>query len=89
MKKKILFGLFHVPHINFFKNSIKLLEDLGHDCTLYVRPRGDLLPILKHELGSRKIIQIGQHYKSDFGKVTEAINSDLKLLLYLEYLFLN
>ena len=60
-----------------------MLEDLGHECTIYVRPRGDLLPILKHELGTRKIIQIGRHYKSDFGKITETINSDLKLLLYL------
>ena len=83
MARKILIGLFHIPHVNFYKNSIKQLESQGYQCDIYVRSRGDLLPILKHELGNRKIIIIGNHQSSNFGKIIEVITSSVRLLLHL------
>ena len=83
MFKSFLFGLFHIPHVNFYKNSIKKLESMGHKCDIYVRNRGDLLPILNHELDSRKVIVIGDHQPSNFGKIIEVVSSSARLLLYL------
>lgn len=81
--KNILIGLFHYPHVNFYKNSEREFEKLGIKCDYYIRPRGNLNSVTEKELGSRKFINVGKHRSSITGKVFDIISSDLQLLTIL------
>jgi len=65
---KVLIGLYHIPHVNFFKNAIKKLEEEGVECLIYLRERGRLLDIAKKELKRDDFTIIGKHRVSTIGK---------------------
>tara|TARA_B100000579_G_C22784352_1_gene831058 strand:+ start:177 stop:1274 length:1098 start_codon:yes stop_codon:yes gene_type:complete len=79
----IIIGLYHFPHVNFFKESIKRLEKKGYSCKIFLRERANLLSTAKFELERDDIDVIGKHRSSNLGKVFEFIKSFLLLLLYI------
>ena len=79
---EILIGLYHYPHINFFKEAINKLENKGHKCSIFLRQRSNLFETAKFELERDDITLIGEHRSSNFGKFFEFLKSLILLFFY-------
>ena len=75
----ILFDLNHPVDVNFFKNTILKLNSKGYDIIVVFRSRGKLKKILEYELGQFKIVEVGKHDKSTFGKITGQVKRDIDM----------
>ena len=80
---KIIIGLYHYPHVNFFKNAITVLKNLGHKIEVVLRDRGDLIPIFEKEIPSVPFKVIGKHRKTTINKFRELLRNDLETINYL------
>ena len=78
----IIIGLYHYPHINFFKDSISQLEESGYKCHIFLRQRSNLLQTAQFELDRNDIKVIGQHRSSNIGKFFEFLRSLFLLFFY-------
>ncbi len=68
----IVFDLLHPAHLNFFKNSMKIASDLGHNVVITVLKRGKLPAIVQKELSQYKIHQVGIHSGSTLSIIFQA-----------------
>ena len=75
----ILFDLNHPVDVNFFKNAVLKLNAIGYNIIVVFRSRGKLKKILEYELGQLKIIEVGKHAKSTFGKITGQVKRDIDM----------
>ncbi|MHA1753378.1 MAG: DUF354 domain-containing protein [Candidatus Helarchaeota archaeon] len=58
---KILIDIKHIPHINFFRNAINILNSLGDDITIICLDRGRNINIAKKEFSTIKVVPMGRH----------------------------
>jgi uncharacterized protein len=79
---KILFDFVHPADVNFFKNSIEILDKKGIETILVFRERESLSSILKEELPSKKALACGIHHNSLFGKGVSFISRNIILSYY-------
>jgi uncharacterized protein len=77
----VIIGIYHYPHVNFFKHAIKELIKRGLEVKLIVQPRGNLTTLVEHEIGIPYKI-IGQHQKTLFKKALNLILNDIKTFNY-------
>lgn len=80
---KILIDVLHVAYWNFYKNAIHLLEDRGIDIRLSVRPRGNLVKIIRFENPQMNIVTIGRHQNYLQGKVIDSVKRTYELTQYI------
>ncbi len=69
---KILYDICHPAQLNFFKNSIEELTDLGYDVIVCHLDRGRLSQIVRKELKKIKGYQIGKHKGSKYSIIFQA-----------------
>ena len=81
--KKIIFGIKHMAHLNFFKNAIYTLKEEGYNIEICYLKRGKIKEVLMKEYPSFSLTQIGQHSRSKIGKIRMVVE---KFLLALNYL---
>ena len=81
---KVVIGISHFPHVNFFKNAIRILREMHVDIELVVHPRGNLVSILRTEYPTLPFILLGANYKNSLpAKAFSVIREDVRLLTYL------
>lgn len=73
-----LFEANHPAHVHFFKNTIKNLEDRGHEVLIEARDKEMTLALL--EAYKLEYILVGPHYKSLIKKAYGLVKTDYKLL---------
>ena len=49
MDRNVFVDITHMPHVNFFKNAIKILRGMDIGIELGVRPRAALVDIVRTE----------------------------------------
>ena len=81
--KKIIFGIKHMAHLNFFKNTIYTLKKEGYDIEICYLKRGKIKEVLVKEFPSFSLTQIGQHARSKIGKIRMVVEKTLLALNYL------
>jgi predicted glycosyltransferase len=69
---KVLFDISHPAHINFFKNTIALLRNNGHDVIITYLQRGKLEKVLFKEFPEPRKIRAGVHRGTKFSIIFEA-----------------
>jgi len=80
-KAKILVGITHYPHVNFFKHAVRILQGLGYfDLELVVQPRGRLVSIVERELPDVPRSLWGQHRSSLIAKLVDTAQTEARLL---------
>jgi predicted glycosyltransferase len=80
----LLVDILHYPHLNFYKNAIKILKEKGIEIKVVVRPRGNLISIFQKEFPDTSFDILGQHRKSISGKIFDLFTRDLALLKYIK-----
>jgi predicted glycosyltransferase len=75
---KILFEANHPAHVHFFKNTIRNLEDRGHEILIEARDKEVTLALLDAYKLNYKIV--GPHYKGLVRKAYGLVKTDYKLL---------
>ena len=79
---KIIIDLMHPAHFNFFKKSIAILQEKGHEVIITVLNRGKLPKIVEKEILNQKIYFIGKHRGTFLSVIFEAnIFRFLKMLI--------
>ena len=82
---KILFDVSHPAHLNFFKNSIKQIQNQGHLIYMTILDRGRLLSIARKEFQDIRIFRTGRHRGGAFSIIFEA--NILKFFQFLRVYF--
>lgn len=79
---KIIIGISHFPHWNFFKNAAILLNK-KYDIKFFIFPRGNLMKIVENENKKIPYFYIGYQGETLYSKILEYLKLDFKLFLYL------
>lgn len=82
--KKIVFGIAHMAHLNFFRNSIMTLKEEGHHIEICYMNRGRIKEVLMKEYPSFSLTKIGQYSKTKIGKIRMSLEKTLLSLIYLK-----
>lgn len=69
---KILIDFVHLPNVNFFKNSVKLLTQQGHSIVITTQKRGRLPEIVKKEFPNHKVYVFGGHRGTFYSIIVES-----------------
>lgn len=69
---KILIDIKHIPHINFFKYAIKILNENAEEIKIICLNRGKNIDIAKKEFTGFEVIPIGKHRGNFLSIVFEA-----------------
>lgn len=81
---KIIIDIHHPADINFFRNAINILIRNGITIELTVRPRGNIVSIMKKELPNIPFKIIGMHYVSIHKKIFYCMKREIELLFFLK-----
>lgn len=86
MKKipRVIIGIYHYPHVNFYKNAIKILKRENIDVDFIIRPRGNLVPVIEKEYDYLSFYSIGKYRRSTFGKIFNVMEMDILTLKCLQ-----
>ena len=79
----VVVDITHYPHVNFYKQAIKVLRGKNMDVQIILRPRGKLIYIFQKECPDVPFVLIGQHRKTLSGKMFDLVERDIFLLRYL------
>ena len=82
-KKKILFDIIHLAHLNFFKNAINEFHKRGYDVEITYLDRGKIAKVLKKELPQYKHTKIGTYSKTTLGKISMILERMFRFFFYL------
>lgn len=82
-KKAVVIDIIHYPHINFYKNAIKIITEKSIDLHVILRPRGKLISIFRKECPDIPFILVGDHRKTILGKIFDMIERDIIFINYL------
>lgn len=80
--KSVVIDITHYPHINFYKNALKIILEKNIDVHVILRPRGRLVSIFQKECPFIPFTLIGNHEKTFFGKIADMVRRDLNFLNY-------
>ena len=80
---RVIIGIAHYPHMNFYKNAIEILKKKNIGIELVIRPRGNLLSIVEKEYNHPSFCLISKHRRSTLGKMFSLIEGDVQTLRYL------
>ena len=70
--RKILVSIAHTPHVNFFKNAISRLSNLGYEIHISYIDRGKLSSIINNEFPEYKKYCVGRHRFNILSIIVEA-----------------
>lgn len=83
-RPSVVIDILHYPHLNFYKNAIKILKDKDINVDVILRPRGNLISIFQKECPGVSFVSIGKHRRTIFGKVFDLIERDRALFNYIK-----
>lgn len=78
----VIVDITHSPHVNLYKNAIKILMKNNFVVNVALRPRGRLISIFKKECPDVPYFIIGHHRKNITGKMLDLIERDVGLYKY-------
>lgn len=72
----------HYPHVNFFKNAIKMIAAKGIGVKLIVQPRGNLTNLVEYELGL-SYTSLGHYQPTLIKKALNLLGNEINIFKYL------
>ncbi|MBT4513006.1 MAG: DUF354 domain-containing protein [Chloroflexi bacterium] len=83
MDRSVFVDITHMPHVNFFKNAIKILRGMDIGIELGVRPRAALVDIVRTEYPDLPLILCGKHRASLIANMLDMLRRDISLMAHL------